>query len=130
MNVAQLVQDVIDGNESPLKAYAIIKEKIKHYSNCLKEIEGAAIQEAEKYEDKKFEASGYVFEFREGRATYNYKYIPEWVKLNAQLKEIEEKAKAAARNYGKGVLSVTDDGEEILPAKVNYSKPTLIVKVK
>jgi hypothetical protein len=38
MNRAQLVQDVIDGNESPIKAWDILFEELVEINRCMKAI--------------------------------------------------------------------------------------------
>ena len=69
---AKIVTDVTDGNESPLKAYGILKSIQKELDLAIKEFEDYALQEAEKY-DKTFSADGFTFERREGRRIWDFK---------------------------------------------------------
>lgn len=127
MNVSQLVQDVIDGAEDPLKAYANLKEYQKFVSTALSEIEGVAMEEAEKFE-KTFEYNGFRFTRVDGRKLYNFKTMPSWVSKQKELKEIEEKGRAALTAMEKDLLSVTQDGEMAELPTFTITKSSLSVK--
>lgn len=128
MNYEQLTQDIIDGNENPLKGYAIMKKEIARLTKCLKEIEPAAHEEAGKHGNNTFSEGGFKFERRNGGAVYNFKNIPEWATAKESIKTIEDRAKTAFANYKKGITSTTEDGEIIALPEVTYKKDSLIVK--
>lgn len=127
MNAEQLVQDVIDGVESPLVAYAVLKSEIERLNKCLKEIQEYAVEVAEQYGGK-FEYNGYKFELRKGGAMYDFSNIPEWNEHKSKLKEIEEKAKAAFKNQNKGLLTADENGEVVPLPVVKYRRDSLIAK--
>lgn len=124
INISQLVQDAIDGNESALKAYAILKRHAKDVVNAIKEIEDAAMSEADHYGEKKFTDHGHTFELRDGSRRHSFKHLDHWVEKNAELKAIETLAKQAATA---NATMVDDNGEIITPAQVTYTKPSIIV---
>lgn len=128
-NISQLVQDVHDGNESPLKAYGIIKEVQKYVETCVKEIESSALNEAQRWDEKQFDTDGFHFEKRNGSARYDFSGIEEYNRVKDNLKQLEEKYKVAFRSWQKGITPVDDETGEVIPQpKVTYSKDVLIVK--
>lgn len=63
----QLVQDVIDGVEDPLKAYGVMKTAHSHLSDCLVQIKELVMEQAELQGEKNFDLHGYSFERKNGR---------------------------------------------------------------
>ena len=128
MNIRELVQNVLDGEESGLVALAILKEELKSVQECIKEVEQIAMDEADSYGEKKFTHKDLMVERRNGKRNFNFKSIPEWQKAESLKKSIEEKAKSAYANYENNITSVTNDGEIIQLPEVTYSKDVLIIK--
>ena len=124
INISQLVQDVIDGNENPLVAFAVLKTHAKELATAIKEIEDVAMTEASHYGEKKFTDHGHTFELRDGSRRHSFKHLDHWVEKNAELKSIETLAKQAATA---NATMVDDNGEIITPAQVTYTKPSIIV---
>ena len=128
INIQQLVQDVLDGKENPLKAFAVLKELQKQISNAISEIEDGAFEEAAKYGEKTFEAMNYKFELREGGRRYSFKNIDNWVSTNNKLKEIEKQCKLAATAYEKGKQIIDENGELVPLPEITYSKSSITVR--
>ncbi len=128
MNVEQMIQDVVDGNENPLRAYALLKEKQKDIQEAIKHIEEYAIEEAEKHGEKIFETMDWKFEMRNGARRCVYKNIPEWVEANKALKDRESLYKQAALAYEKGKTIVDENGEVVPAAETTFAKSSLIIK--
>jgi len=124
---ADTVQKVVDGELDALEVYAKMKQFNNHLQDCIKAVQEEAIREAERYGEKSFEHKGMSFEFREGRRTYDFKHIPEWVEEKNKLKEIEKRAKTAAHMNG---TFVDEDGAVVEPCIIKHSSPSLIVKNK
>lgn len=123
----QMVQDVHDGNENPLKAYGILKGlegKIKKY---LEEVKGAALDEADKRQEKVFEDSGFIFEKRQGRKMYSFKGIQEYEVAKNHVKEVEEKYK---KMLSSGIEVDEETGEVVKLPTITYGSDMLIVKNK
>lgn len=128
MDASQLVQDVIDGVESPLKAIALLKIQKSWIDKCIMEVEPIALEESSKYDSDTFKSKGYVFQKRNGGAMYSYKHIPEWNKAKENLKEIEQRSKQALISKSNGLVPVTEDGEEVLLPVVSYRKDSISVR--
>lgn len=126
MDISQLVQDVIDGNENALKAYGLLKDLSKQVSEALKEVEGAAIDEAQKFGEKTFNSMDWKFELRDGARRYNFKNIPQWVEMNKKMKDAEKLYKSASSAFEKGQNIIDENGEVVPAAEVTYSKQSLI----
>ena len=122
---ADTVQKVVDGEVDALEIYAQLKDFEKHFKDCLAVVQEDAIKDAERYGEKSFDHSGFKFELREGRRTYDFKHIPEWVDVKNKLKEIENDAKTSASMNG---TFVKEGGEVVEPCIIKYSAPSLIVK--
>lgn len=128
MNIQQLVQDVLDGQESGLIALAVLKEEKKIIEDCIKQVEPTAMEEAEKYTEKSFQFKDLMIEKRNGGKQFNYKNIPEWNTAKAELTSVEEKAKAAYLNHEKGNLTADQNGEVVILPEVTHRKDSLIIK--
>lgn len=120
----QLVQDVHDGNENPLKAYGILKQIEGKCKTYISEIEGAAQEAAAKYTEKTFTDSGFIFEKRAGGKSHNFKGIPEFDMAQAHLDSVKEKYKT------KGGELDEETGEILPMPKITYRKDSLILKNK
>ncbi len=128
MDMHQLVQDVLNGDESALIAFAILKEEKIQVENCIKKIEDEAREEAAKFGEKTFQHKNYSFEIRNGGKMFNFKGIKSWQIAKGELTAIEEKAKISYAASEKNVLTATEDGEEIELPIVTFRKDSLIVK--
>ena len=126
---SQMVQDVLDGNESPYRALGIMNMVMKDLQAKIDIVKEIALEDSLKY-DKKFYSDGFDIERREGGRMWDFKSIPEWNEAKDRLIEVESKYKALADAYGKfkGVQVATEDGEETIMPKVTYRKDSLILK--
>lgn len=71
---------------------------------------------------------GHKIEVRQGRQMFNYKGIKEVAEKENELKELKEKAKQAFIAKQKGMLPVSEDGEEIELPEVSYAKSSVVAK--
>lgn len=124
---AELVQQVLDGNEDPIVAFAEIKQQLDLLTKCKEQVEEYAMKEAEKY-GKSFEYKGYKVELRDGGRNYSFKNITEWQTYSKALKECEERAKAAYSSYEKGLTSSDADGVVLELPEVTFRKSSIIIK--
>ena len=127
LNIEQLANDTITGEENPFKALALAKEFKKTMDICIKAIEEVAQEEAEKY-PKEFEEAGYQFTKRNGSRRYDFKHIKEWQDKKYELGLIEDKYKAVYNSFQKNLQSVSEDGEVLELPKMTQSKDSLIIK--
>jgi hypothetical protein len=128
MNFKQLTQDVIDGNESALKAYGLIKDYSDEIKKSLDIVKEAAIQEASLYEEKTFKYGGFKFEKRAGGQRFDFSQLSEWKDHKKALKDCEDRYKAAYAAYKRGVNQVSSDGEILEMPIVKNSPDTIVVK--
>jgi hypothetical protein len=125
--ISEAVVRVQEGMSDPLEIYAYLKDLEKHLKISIDNVKEHALTEAEKFEDKTFEHLGLNFELRNGKSTYKFDHIDLWKDKKAELKRLEDIAKASLKNGSVAIDS--DTGEEIPPAKVSFSKDSLIVKL-
>ena len=71
---------------------------------------------------------GYKVEVRTGGRMYDYKHIPEWQTRKESLSECEERHKQAFIAKEKGLLTASEDGEEIVMPEVSYRKSSINLK--
>jgi hypothetical protein len=127
-HINEQIEGVEQGELDALPLYAELKEVEKSLKNAIAKAYEFAIEEASEH-GKQFETKGFSFEVRNGRSTYHFDHLPDWVESKQFIKEMEEKHKDAARMADKGQRMFDDEtGEEIAPARVTYSKDTLIAK--
>jgi hypothetical protein len=126
--IDNIIKDVADGHKEALKAYAELKQIELNLKEAIADVYEQAIEEARNHGEKKFETYGYTFEVRNGRATYNYSNITDWVESKQFIKELEESHKSALLLKEKGQIMVDENGEAVQPAKVTYSKDSIVVR--
>ncbi len=128
-SIKQLVQDSLDGNENPLKAYGIICNQIEELKICAEQVKEAAILEALNQDKKTFTNSGFKFSLKEGGARYDYKHIKEWADAKKVLDDIQAKLKIAYAAYKQGLNTADGDGEVVELPNVTYNKESLSAKI-
>jgi hypothetical protein len=127
---SKLVTNVEDGEESPLKGYAVLTQAKKFIEQCMEQIKPIAINAATKMNEKTFIADGFQFTFTDGRRNWDFKGIEAWEQKNKELKEIEAALKANAEASQRSMSQlITPDGEVLEVAKLTFSAPSLSVKL-
>ena|SRR4030042_5076935 len=124
-----LQTDVENGEESGLKALAILKEAANIISELIKVVEPIALDEAKKYSEKTFIIHGVKYTFTEGRKNFNFSNCQSWAVKKREITEIEETLKAAWQAASKNVTQVDGGtGELIELPTVTFSKESLSIK--
>jgi len=123
----EIAQQVLNGEQDALIAYAELKAAEKSLKAVLAEIEPLALEEAAKY-GKSFELYGHKFEQRNGSIRYNFSHLPQWQAADNAKKIIETQSKQALKAMETGNTIIDEDGCVVQPPKVTYSKDSLIVK--
>jgi len=126
--LAHFVDEVEKGDRSALIAYAHLKRTADEYLLAIKQIESNAMEEAHNFGEKSFETQGFKFEIRNGVKRFDYSSIDEWKAQRDALKETEERYKAAFIAKQKGLLTASEDGEELQMPELKISKDSLILK--
>jgi hypothetical protein len=126
--LAHFVEQVEQGQTSALIAYAHLKRTAEEYSKAISQIEDNAMNEAHNFGEKSFETQGFKFEIRNGAKRFDYSGIDEWKAQRDALKETEERYKAAFIARQKGLLTASEDGEELQLPEMKVSKDSLVLK--
>ena len=127
MNIGQLVQDVMDGNESPYKALYELKQQLTTLKSAIEVVEVEAFNQAE-YEDKTFVKDGYQMEKRNGAKRWNFKNCKDHQIAKDNLKEIEDGLKTNYKLWESGKSAVDEFGEVGDVPLVTYNKDSMIIK--
>lgn len=127
--LSAMCQAVIDERVNPLEVYAQVKELQSFTTEIINEIEGAALYEADKHNEKTFISDGYKFEKRNGGVSWEFKHIPAWNDLNKQIKDLENTYKAAYNStMGGMILADGETGEDLVLPIQKPRKDSLVLK--
>ncbi len=127
INIGQLVQDVMNGEESPFKALYLLKEQLKEVKEMIEVVEVEAFNQSE-YEDKTFIKDGYKIEKRNGGKRWNFKGCKSYQEAKENLTKIEDDLKTNYKLWKSGKSSVDKFGEIGDVPHVTYSKDSMIIK--
>ena len=127
MDLTKIVQDVIEGNESPYKALYDLKQQLATLKSAIEVVEVEAFNQAE-YEDKTFEKDGFKIEKRNGAKRWNFKGCKTYQIAKDNLSEIEDELKANYKLWEMGKSSVDEFGEIGDVPQVTYNKDSMIIK--
>jgi len=126
----KLIEQVNEGMESPLKAYIELKGEIDKLTALQNHIKMAAIQEAAN-EPEPFERFGAKITYVSSAGSrWDFSNIHEWIELESQKKQLEEKHKAAYQAWKRGSQYIDENGEVIAPAAYKEGNPTIQIKIK
>ena len=123
----------VDADElNLLKALTELEETRKYLEECLiyiKDFKYKYIEEIElSAKEHQGKYGGYGIEVRSGGKMYNFKEIPEWIKLDNEKKLCEKKYKLILESALKGMTSVDDNGEILPMPNVTYRKSSVVLK--
>lgn len=128
-SIDTIVNKVDLGELNGLDAFSLFKKLEKAFTEAKKTIEGAALDEAEKFGTSSFESNGQKYELRNGATRFSFDHIEEYKEKKAELKALEEKYKLAYKNNKLNLSSLDEStGEVIELPRVTQSKSSLIVK--
>jgi hypothetical protein len=124
---AQLVQDVLDGNQDPLEAFGLLKRLQDNIDRCIAEIKPDALSEAEKDKNKTYPL--FKTEFRNGKRTWDFDTVPLIVDMENKLKAIKAVYKSAYEQSQKGMQTVDQDGVLLDLPTCKHGEDTISVKL-
>lgn len=127
MNIGQLVQDVMDGEESPFKALYELKQQLTTLKSAIDVVEIEAFNQSE-YEDKSFVKDGYKVEKRNGAKRWNFKACKDYQIAKDNLSQIEDELKTNYKLWESGKSSVDEYGEIGDVPLVTFNKDSMIIK--
>ena len=123
-----------EGEITTLDALIYLEKERKNLENSLAIVKSFKDEHLENISneasDYKDGYKGFMIEVRNGGRTFKYNHIKEWQQAEASKKAIEEKSKQAFISKEKGLLTATEDGEEIELPEITYRKSSVILKEK
>ena len=126
--IQRLLNEVKTGYANPLDVMGHLRTLAAEVKSAIDEVEPLAFIEADKYPEKTFKEFGYEITKKDGSKRFNFKHIEEWQQADQAKKDVEAKYKQAYESVQKGLLAVTDDGEELDLPKLVPTKPSLSFK--
>ena len=128
--ISQMIQDVHDGNESPCRAYAILKELEKQIESCLEVIKDPAMDEARDFNKGEPYYDG-TWEFRSSQTYLNFDEDETYVSLSNDLSLRKKDLNNAWKANQRGIIQADSEGEQIPVLSVKTpAKEGLIFKPK
>ena len=124
--IEERLKKIKDG-EGSIEDYRALYFEFKRISELEKEFKKECQEYFDRFDKKELES--FNIEKRQGRKTYDFKHISEWVKAKNNLSKIESKCKAALELDELDYID-QDSGEIIereVP-RVKYSKDVIIFK--
>ena len=121
-----LIDRVDSGHVDPLKAYIDLYKAKALIDNAMQQIKDQALSQASWYE-KTFELEGVKVTQKADAGRWDYKHVTLWSNTKELLVNIEEASKAAHRT---GHAVMTEDGEQIEPAKYTPGKDNFSIQIK
>lgn len=127
----ELTEKAKEGFESPLKAYIELKKEIDRLTKLQESIKMDAIQEAAN-EPEPFERFGANITYLNSAGSrWDFKGIPEWVELDNQRKELEDKHKKAYQMWKRGGSYIDNEtGEVVTPAAYKDGNSAIRISIK
>lgn len=122
MNFLELAEQVRSGDADALKAYIQLKKAEEDLKQAFTVIQPLAIDQADKYEGKTFQAFGAQIEKKSAAGKWDYSHISAWKDAKEKVTYVEKIAQA-----GGGVDLKT--GEQIDRAIKIEGKSTIAVKL-
>jgi hypothetical protein len=125
--ITELKNLVLDGESNALAAYVALKEFERELADALKAVKPLALDEAESFGEKTFDAYGAKISVKNGPGTWKYDGIHQYTVAKATLKSIEDLAKKAYEAKKAGMTVVDAHGEIIQPAEYKEGETTISI---
>lgn len=122
----QIASKVVNGEVDALKTYIELKRADKELKSALATVQGLAIDEAEKYSEKTFDAFGAEVGLKNSAGRWNFKDLDWW-------DEFQDKQDTAKQSYHlnkKKKQLIDDEGVVVQPAEYTEGKLTIAIKLK
>lgn len=117
--------EVLEGNMNPLQAFIMFKAIEKKLKVSISNIQEMAMDEANKYGEKSFEAFGAKVQLKSGAGRWDFKSLDWWQAVIDQ----QDRAKSAYKLAEHGDQLISDDGEVVQPAKYTHGKETISIEI-
>jgi len=128
-NWAEQIKSMVENGEvDALLAYTKLHELETALKSAKDIVYEAAINEADKYNDKTFQFHGYEIQKKSAAGRWDFKHIPEWNQYKETIAAFEDKCKTAFKLAEKGDKYVSEDGELVQPAIYTAGKSIISLK--
>lgn len=127
--IREIATSVEDGEINALEGFIVLKAISTTVTDTMAKIKTEAVQEADKYGDKTFQAFGAQIEKRSGGGVWSYKHLEGWNELNDQKKAVEDLHKQAFKMIGQAEVIDPNTGEIIQPALWKPNAETISIKL-
>jgi hypothetical protein len=126
-NIVDLVND---GHIKPTNAFLLLKQIEKNAKSMREKINDLTIEELHSIgeENKDYKINGCSVSLKNSAGRWDFSHIEEIVMLEAKLKNLKLEHILAYKNSLNDALSVSNDGEEIIPAVFKPGKEIVVVK--
>ena len=121
MELLNLANQVVEGELNPLKVYIQLKQIESELEEAMKIVQPLAIDEADKYTGKSFQAFGAMIEKKNGASRWDYSNVSTFNYYKSKLEYVQKIAQAGG--------GFTEEGEQIEPAVKVEGKSTISVKL-
>ena len=128
--IAEDLERIEEGYRDALPVIVKWRRMQKLLDEAINQIKEKAIDELSNYPKSTAEINGAKLEVRATAGRWNYKDIIQWAELDAQRKQIEEKAKQAYNLKMKGIEAFDEEtGELIESADYTPGKDTIFISI-
>jgi hypothetical protein len=128
--IAEDLERIEEGYRDALPVIVKWRRMQKLLDEAINQIKEKAIDELSNYPKSTAEINGAKLEVRATAGRWNYKDISQWAELDAQRKQIEEKAKQAYNLKMKGIEAFDEEtGELIESADYTPGKDTIFISI-
>lgn len=129
MNHRQLVQDVMDGVESPFKGLKELRDLQKSVKKAIDIVQTEAFNQAE-HEPKTFNSGAYEVTKKNGAKMWNFKNCSAFIDANDNLEKVKNDLKLAHSAWESGKSLADDDTGELMEVPVvTYKADSIQVKL-
>lgn len=122
------LQQVLDGEIDPLKAYIHLKRLEGKLKEALTLVEPSAFEAASKWSEKTFKVEGAEIQKKNAPGKWDYSNIPQYSKAKDKVKAIEELAKQAYAAKKQNSVIVDENGEVV--EAPTYTEGKAIISVR
>lgn len=130
--ISDIINKAEDGQVGMMEAVCDLQDMVKPLEEALKAIKDFKDEHVDEFAMLKEEYpdgfGGYTFEYRNGSRRLNYKGIKEVDNAEKKVKELKEYYKQAFVSATKGIIPVSEDGEQLTLPEPSYGKACIILK--
>lgn len=127
--LTQLNQDLLDDNVNPFEAYRNLREIKDLVEDIMKGAKDQALAQL-RHDGGVYEDDSLKVIIQTSAGTWNFKHIPKWGELKAELVGVELSAKEAHKAWERGQTVRDNIGGVVEPALYKAGDETLIFKKK